>query len=68
MSLQLSTGKVELFLSSYDIMSYRILDRVYDEKIKQRQGLYIMIMEGRGLNLVSLLVEGRLELRVGMSD
>ena len=49
-------------------MSYRILDRVYDEKIKQRQGLYIMIMEGRGLNLVSLLVEGRLELRVGMSD
>ena len=64
----MSTGKVELFLSSYDIMSYRILVRVYGEKIKQRQGLYIMIMEGRGLNLVSLLVEGRLELRVGMSD
>ena len=50
-------------------MSYRILEWVYDENIKQRLArVYIMIMEGKGLNLVSLLVEGRLELRVGMSD
>ena len=31
-------------------------------------GVYIMIMEGRGSNLVSLLVEGEVELRAGMSD
>ena len=30
--------------------------------------VYIMIMEGRGSNLVSLLVEGEVELRAGMSD
>ena len=63
-------GRVEFLFATLRLIEYwsGYYDWVYDEKIKQRQGAYIMIMEGRGLNLVSLLVEASLELRVGMSD